>query len=716
MSSIRNLLITLLILTCGKINSQWLYTVNGNYKYFIGSVEPDSNWRKPAFDDSKWKTGFKSIGYGDGDDSTIIAKTTSVYLRIKFDATNITSIKKLNFIVDFDDAFVAYLNGIEIARVNIGKPGEYIPHDRLADRSHEAVLYRPSHYYCFGYYLDSAKISQCLNEGQNVLAVQVHNDSINGSDLSFVSFLLNFTNRPFSFYSSQCKKQVPMDSSYFPIIVINTDEYGVTQYDVKCKAQMGIINNGANKVNRITDTFTDFNGNISIKIRGQISADMPKKCYGIETHDALDNDTNVSLIGMPKENDWILYGPILDKSLIRNELGFLLGRKLGHYEPRTRYCELVMNGEYLGLYMLIEKIKRDKERVNVTKLNSSDNSDTMLTGGYIVKYDKWIYNDLQYVYPKPEEITPEQGKYIKDFFATYYSVLDSTYLADKTIGFRKYIDEYSLVDYVIANEVMKNCDSYLWSTFFYKDRDNVDGRIKFGPLWDNDLAFGNGIWQNGYLTTGWQFAQASNPCLRITKLFADTSLVNLFRARWKICRNNFLSTDSMNILVDSLANYISAGKDRNYEVWPIFDQDIWNTWGATGFNFFPTYKDEIENLKDWLGQRLTWIDENIDDIFYKMPTSLQTYLASSKDKFNIYPNPFSSDLKIDINVNSPGSFLIAMSDLFGRNVYIKNVNLSTGFSLINIDDGRISGLSKGIYVLTIQKNGVIEHVEKVVKY
>jgi hypothetical protein len=718
MSFFRKLLIILLILTSGKVSCQNLFTYNGVYNYFIGTDEPDPNWRKPDFDDSNWKSGFKNIGFGNRNDSTKIQQTTSVYLRIKFDVTDKASIKSLNFLVDFDDAFVAYLNGNEIARVNTGKPGEYIAHNRLADRSHEAVLYRPTSYYVLGYYIDSAKISRCLSEGHNVLAVQVHNDSINGSDLFFVSQLLNLTNSVFSFYNQavQCKKQVPMDSSYFPIIMINTDEYGTALSHVKYNARMGIINNGKYNLNRITDPFTDFNGKISVEIRGEITSMLSKKCFGIETRDESDNDTSVSLLGMPRENDWILYGPVLDKSLIRNELGMILGRKSGHYEPRTRYCELVMNGEFLGLYIMIEKIKRDKNRVDVSKLSPSDNSGLSLTGGYVVKYDKWSERVLQYIYPKKEDITPAQEKYITDFFKNFYSVLNRPEFADKLTGYRKYIDEQSLIDYVIANEVLKNCDSYKYSTYFYKDRDDIDGRIKFGPLWDNDLAFGNGIWQNGYLIEGWQFAEPTNTSLEITKLFADTSLVNQFKERWGTLRNGFLSTDSMIYFIDSLANYIEAPRQRNYEVWPLFDKDIWNTWSAPGFNLFPTYEAEIMNLKSWLEQRLSWIDENIAGIYYPVPAGIQTYFASSEDKFNTYPNPFSTALKIDMNVDSPGSYVVKMADMVGRTVLMKQVSLSAGFTRMSMDAGELSGLSKGIYVLTITENGVMVHMERLVRY
>src|SRR4030042_1549426 len=112
------------------------------YTYFVGLVEPESGWNQVNFNDTAWLTGKGCIGYGDGDDTTVIGKTSSVYLRIPFILEDRNSLKMANLMVDFDDGFVAYLNGNEIARVNIGKWGEFVSHDRLTDRSHEAYFYR----------------------------------------------------------------------------------------------------------------------------------------------------------------------------------------------------------------------------------------------------------------------------------------------------------------------------------------------------------------------------------------------------------------------------------------------------------------------------------------------------------------------------------------------------------------------------------------------
>jgi len=177
-------------------------------------------------------------------------------------------------------------------------------------------------------------------------------------------------------------------SSNLPIVVINTIGQTIID-DPRIVCDMGIIDNGFGFINSINDPFNNYNGKISIEYRGSQSQSFPKKSYALETQDSIGNNNNVSLLGMPVENDWILYAPYSDKSLMRNFLTFDLGRKMGNYSPRTVYCELVVNGDYKGIYILMEKIKRDNDRVDIAKLDTNDLAGDSLTGGYIIKVDKF---------------------------------------------------------------------------------------------------------------------------------------------------------------------------------------------------------------------------------------------------------------------------------------------------------------------------------------
>lgn len=141
--------------------------------------------------------------------------------------------------------------------------------------------------------------------------------------------------------------QVVFTSSNLPIVVINTNNQTIVD-EPRIICDMGIIWNGPGITNNITDPYNNYNGKIAIEIRGSTSQQYPKKSYGFETVDNSGNKKNVSLLTMPKENDWILYGAYPDKTLMRNEITYDLFRKMQPWSPRFVYCELVINGQYKG--------------------------------------------------------------------------------------------------------------------------------------------------------------------------------------------------------------------------------------------------------------------------------------------------------------------------------------------------------------------------------
>jgi len=211
-------------------------------------------------------------------------------------------------------------------------------------------------------------------------------------------------------------------------------------------------------------------------------------------------------MGLPVENDWILYAPYSDKTLIRNVLTYNLARDMGRYASRYRFCELVINGDYKGLYVLFEKIKRDDNRVNITEMGSEDNSGDALTGGYIIKKDKldgdyiegWYSLPLpgeytmyyQFHYPKPNVITQEQRDYIINYFNEFEAFMASDNYNDPLTGYQNIVNVHSFINFCIINELSNNLDGYRLSTFMYKDRDSIDGKLTLGPVWDYNIAYG----------------------------------------------------------------------------------------------------------------------------------------------------------------------------------------------------------------------------------
>lgn len=521
---------------------------------------------------------------------------------------------------------------------------------------------------------------------------------------------------------------VSFTSSNLPIVVINTHGQQIVD-DYKIIADMGIIYNGEGVRNNLTDPFNNYNGKIGIEIRGSSSQMFPKKQYAVETKDANGNDLDVSLLGFPPEEDWILYAPYNDKSLIRDVLVYKLANDMGRYASRSKFCELVLNGEYMGIYVLFEKIKRDANRVNIKKMESTDISGDAVTGGYIIKIDKtdgennagWYSTYLpfsqssiktlyQYHVPKPDEIVQPQMSYIQNVIFNFETVMKySSNIADSATGYPKYIDTDSFVDFVIINELVKNVDAYRLSTYLYKDRDSRNPKIFAGPVWDFNLAFGNADYHAGWLTDGWEleylteYQNMSGEWFLTPfwwrKLFDDTQFRNKIYARWHNLRNNILYIPRIINYVDSLTQLLEESKTRNFEKWPVLGTWVWP-------NYFvgQTYEQEINYLKNWIADRINWLDQNMigepTDI-----TETNYYVPSDFSLDQNYPNPFNPTTNISYSIPIETFVTIKIFDNLGNK--ISTLVDETKVSGQYYTHFNASGLASGIYFCRMTAGGFI---------
>lgn len=612
--------------------SHWesIILANHVWKYLPASTEPPSNWMLPGFSDAQWQSGPGGIGYGDDDDATIIANANSVYLRITFEKDQNTWVEKLLLDMDYDDGFVAYLNGVEIARsLNLldTKPvyNSYLTYDK------EAQMYQ-------GGMPEQFPISESfLVEDTNLLAVQIINVSLNSSDLSSNVFLhAQIAGSEIIYFPTPEWFTEPLNytSSNLPIIKINTLGQAILD-DPKIVAQMGIINNGTGATNSINDPFTEFNGRIAIELRGQSSQMFPKKSFSLETQDSLGENLNVSLLGMPAENDWILYAPYSDKSMMRNVVTFELAKKLGHYCSRTVYCELYINNTYEGVYVLMEKIKNDKNRVDIATLNPNEISGDDVTGGYIFKVDKidWDYEEgytgwksqpnpsypnamdiiYQYYYPKPDELVFEQRDYLKSAVNQAEKILINYNFSDPNIGYNQYLNTGSFVDFLIMSELSKEVDKYRYSTYFHKKKESNGGEIFAGPIWDFNLGYANvDYWYYGLDTKGWLYTDVQPNEWSLVfwwkRLMEDVYFNRLVSTRWKSLRNNEFSNQQITFLIDSLTSLLNEPQERNYSRWPILGTYVWPNYNWQN----NSYQDEVSFFRNWLFNRLSWMDANVN--------------------------------------------------------------------------------------------------------
>ncbi len=683
---------------------------------------PADNWYLQDFTlDSSWSLAPGGIGFGDGDDGTTIDPCYSLYIRKEFQIQQIENIAALVLWADYDDAFIAYLNGVEIARSNIGEVGFLADFDASIDYRREAHLFRgalPEQYL-----IPSSRLASLLQEGENTLAVQVLNDGISSSDLSANFWLCAGLNTPIdSSLSYQANpdwfvEPVLLQQSHLPIVEISTNDHEPIPDDPRVIAQMRIIHAGSNAETHISDPANVYNGRISIEMRGSSSQTrFPKKSFSLETQTNTGENNNVSLLGLPEENDWILYGPYSDKSLQRNALLYHIARKMGNYAPRSVYVELIINDTYQGLYLLMERIKWDKNRLDIKKTDPEDISGDNLTGGYILKIDKltgetgstWVseypapHNPeksirFECAYPKPDDLQPEQLAYLQEYLAQFENVLNSPNYTDSLSGYRRWIDTDSFIDYLLCNELSYNVDGLRMSTFLHKNRNSIDGRLKMGPVWDFNLAFGNG-WdcdvQNsiGYLKDYNIVCPNNNYHIPFwwDRLLSDPYFSDQLQCQWQDYRHRFLHTDSVFQYLDQQAASLGAAIDRNFNKWPILPIKVWP-------NFFQAddYTGELELTKQWIQNRLEWLDENLwgNCSYYANYTGDQL-------RARVYPNPVSQNSALHFSYHIPLDSY-ASAEVFnaqGQLVLIplqRQVHLAGSYEL-QIDTER---LSSGIYFI-----------------
>ena len=481
--------------------------------------------------------------------------------------------------------------------------------------------------------------------------------------------------------------------SKLPIVSINTNGRTIPD-EPKITATMQIRWREDGSFNEITDPPTHYDGFIGIEMRGSTSQFIsPKKPYSIETRDVLGNALDLALLKMPKENDWSLIAPYSDKSLIRDALTYHLAAAFMPYAPRIRFCDVLLNGQYQGVYTMTEKIKRDKNRVDISKLDSLNFVGDALTGGYILKIDKTTGAQpttlgflSQYIsgtqnartnylfhYPDPENIKPAQVNYIKGVINEFETVMQGSNYQDPINGYSKYIDIPSFIDFLLINELTKNVDGYRLSSYLYKDKNSINPRLKMGPVWDFNIALGNADYCQGGNTTGWAY-NFNTACPQDgfqipfywSKLIADPNFKGKIRARWKQLRQNELANTKINNTVDSLNNMLSLSASYNFSRWNILSTYVWPNNYVGG-----SYVAEINYLKTWLTNRIIWLDGQ----FEAFPVSNNDIITTD---VKIFPNPSDIGFRFYYELKNKADIKLLIYNNLGQLISEKNVLQEAG--------------------------------------
>ncbi|MBP6826035.1 MAG: CotH kinase family protein [Saprospiraceae bacterium] len=505
-----------------------------------------------------------------------------------------------------------------------------------------------------------------------------------------------------------------LKSSELPVVILNTGGHYIPD-EPKIAAHMGVVAHSGSAPNQPGDPFNHYDGPVGVEWRGGSSKSFWQSSFGVETRDADGADNDVPLLGLPAGSDWVLHGPFTDKSLLRNALTCTLADEAGDaYVPRTRFCEVMLDGSYLGVYTLIESIRRGPDRVNIAKLRKSDTSGDALTGGYIVKVDRtsadgWysryrpegggkVY--FNYVYPKAADIQAEQKAYIQAFVDSFETSLQLPGFSAPDAGWRRWADEESFIEHFIFNEAGKNVDAYRLSAYLFKPRDSEGGKLHAGPLWDFNLAWRNADYANNASPEGWTFeGEPRGVPFWWKQLLEDSLYAEHLKCRWLDLRRSTLSQRHIFNVIDSLSAALGAAKDRQFELYPILGHGLWPNPAPIA----KTYNDEIANMKWWISRRLQWMDAHL-------PGACGQGAEKWKPApWTIYPNPVRNILSVFFEQAPDATHTLELTDVSGRLIERKsNPGFEAGFDM--------SALADGFYLLVYREaGGKVLRVEKVVK-
>ncbi len=379
--------------------------------------------------------------------------------------------------------------------------------------------------------------------------------------------------------------------------------------------------------NHLTDTPT-FTTSSMIRVRGHSSRHFEKSPYLLNFIDEQGLDKDISVMGMDAHSEWTLHGPYLDKSLIRNYMFYNLSGEIMEYAPNVRFCELFLDGDYRGLYLMVESITSGEDcrlKLSVTEKNKN-------IVGYLYRIDRpsaeelestrgiypfserssYLFTDIVIKYPSKYKLTGEMAKTIETEISDFEKALTSFDYNDKKYGYTAYVDIDNAVDYFIINEFTKNLDAGSYSTYIYKQPTE---KYKF-CVWDfNNCADNfsdNSTDHKGFFLDSKMY---------FSQFLRDKNFTNKVTQRYKELRKSILSDEYICQYIDLTLEYLGSAIDRNSSRWKEYND------AGTLFPYernLNSQKEAVVQLKSWLLARGAWLDENMHTV--------KQYSADSKVK------------------------------------------------------------------------------------
>lgn len=417
-------------------------------------------------------------------------------------------------------------------------------------------------------------------------------------------------------YKNICNHNNTVFCSHLPIVLIEADDQRIYKEE-KIWVEIKVIDN-KNGNNHLEDE-PDFTTVSTIKYRGNTSyTTSDKKQYRLEFFKEKEGKKrNISVMGMKSDCDWVLNAPFLDRSLLRNNLIYGISRGIMDWAPATEFCEVFLDGEYQGVYLMIESIKISKSRINLNNFG-------LISGEtpYLVKrerrgtelnaintygaYTGKTGHELSISYPQHERITEAQREWIRNDINRFERALYSDFFHDEEKGYRAYIDVDSFVDYYIINEFFMNIDAGYLSTYTYKD---INGRLKM-VVWDfnnalNNYAFDIQQTDQFYIYNNW-----------FKRLLEDKNFVENVIKRYYELRKGALEEEYLLNSIDKSVAYLGSAIDRNFQLWGYtFFESLLSKNEDGSYRDPSSYEEAVEQIKKCIIERGRFLDKNIEKLY-----------------------------------------------------------------------------------------------------
>lgn len=371
-----------------------------------------------------------------------------------------------------------------------------------------------------------------------------------------------------------------------PVVWIETKgRQDITSKDEYLKASFRMDGDMETYENSILDS-------VNIKGYGNSTWSMPKKPYRLKF------DEKVSLLSEPKDRSWVLLANYTDKTSLRNYIAFYMGSMSAlDYTPRSHFVELMLNGEYKGTYQLCEKIKISKNRVNVGDDGFLLEVDSKAEDGEATFFTSQLEQPVNI---KDPDVTVGDAdyEYVRNYVQIAEDALYADNFRDENEGWRKYMDMDSFVEWYLVNEIARNNDASFYSSCYMSLRRG--GKLKMGPLWDFDIAFGNVNYEGNYSTTGlmlrWYFW--------FSRLFQDPAFVAKVKERFEYF---YSRKDDIIREINEKARYLKLSVEENNSKWGTF-----YTYISPNYNIWGNYMNEVQSMKNWLNDRFEWLKSEFD--------------------------------------------------------------------------------------------------------